>query len=193
MPTVLIAGIVIVNLALLSYAIGIISEQRSHRVSAATLNWLRLGVVLDVTATACMIAGSSRGWFTPHGVLGFSSLAAMVVENDQALRKQYRALVPHLEDLHELYRALRQARESRGAIDFETTETRIIFGKERKIDRIVPLERNDAHKMIEECMIAANVAAARFLIRQKMPTLFRVHAVGLVKEAMDVIGAIERA
>lgn len=86
MPTVLLAGVVIVNLALISYAIGIISEQRSHRVSAATLNWLRLGVVLDVTATACMIAGSSRGWLTPHGILGFSSLAAMLVETGLAWR-----------------------------------------------------------------------------------------------------------
>jgi hypothetical protein len=90
MPSVLLAGIVIVNLALLCYAIGIVSEQRSHRVSAATLNWLRLGVVLDVTATACMIAGSSRGWFTPHGLLGFSSLAAMLVETGLAWRHRAR-------------------------------------------------------------------------------------------------------
>lgn len=86
MSPILIAGTVIVNLALVSYAIGILSEQRSHRVSAATLNWLRLGVVLDVTATGCMIAGSSSGPFTFHGLLGFSSLAAMVAETSFAWR-----------------------------------------------------------------------------------------------------------
>ena len=110
-----------------------------------------------------------------HARLTYSQVAAMVVENDPELRKTFHALVPHLDELHSLYRALRKARETRGAIDFETTETRIIFGTNRKIDRIVPLVRNDAHMMIEECMIAANVASARFLIRQKMPTLFRVH------------------
>ena len=86
MSSVLIAGVVIVNLALVSYAIGIVSEQRSHRISRATLNWLRLGVILDVTATACMIAGSSRGPFTLHALLGFSSLAAMLVETALAWR-----------------------------------------------------------------------------------------------------------
>jgi len=86
MSPILIAGTIIVNLALVSYAIGIIAEQRSHRVSAATLNWLRFGVVLDITATACMIAGSSSGPFTAHGLLGFSSLAAMIVETSLAWR-----------------------------------------------------------------------------------------------------------
>ena len=86
MSPILIAGTVIVNLALVSYAIGVVGEQRSRRVSSTTLNWLRLGVVLDVTATACMIAGSSSGPFTFHGLLGFSSLAAMVAETGFAWR-----------------------------------------------------------------------------------------------------------
>ena len=138
----------------------------------------RLCMVCEMQISASGKITRSRffeGVMRSHARLTYTQVAAMVVDNDQALRKQYHSLVPHLEELHELYLSLRQARESRGAIDFETTETRIIFGKERKIDRIVPLERNDAHKMIEECMIAANVAAARFLIRLKMPTLFRVH------------------
>jgi len=86
MPPILIAGTIIVNLALVSYAVGIIAEQRSHRVSAATLNWLRFGVVLDIIATACMIAGSSSGPFTAHGLLGFSSLGAMIIETSLAWR-----------------------------------------------------------------------------------------------------------
>jgi ribonuclease R len=138
----------------------------------------RLCMVCEMQISAAGKIARSRffeGVMRSHARLTYEKVAAMVVDNDQTLRKHYHTLVPHLEDLHELYRALRQARETRGAIDFETTETRIIFGKDRKIESIVPLERNDAHKMIEECMIAANVAAARFLIRQKMPTLFRVH------------------
>lgn len=101
MSPTLVAGVVIVNLALVSYGIGIVSEQRSHRVSRATLNWLRAGVVFDIVATACMIVGSSRGPFTLHGLLGFSSLTAMLVETLLAWR--HRAKVgdaPVLRGLH---------------------------------------------------------------------------------------------
>ena len=86
-----------------------------------------------------------------------------------------KAIVPHLKRLHGLYKALRQAREKRGAIDFETTETRILFDAQRKIESIVPVHRNDAHKLIEECMLCANVATARFFEEHKLPILYRVH------------------
>ena len=83
--------------------------------------------------------------------------------------------VPDLKRLHSLYRVLRAARDKRGAIDFETVETRIIFDERRKIEAIVPVVRNDAHKLIEECMLCANVATARFYDANKLPMLFRVH------------------
>jgi ribonuclease R len=83
--------------------------------------------------------------------------------------------VPDLKRLHSLYKLLRKARDIRGAIDFETVETRILFDEQRKIDAIVPVVRNDAHKLIEECMLCANVATARFYASHKLPILFRVH------------------
>jgi ribonuclease R len=83
--------------------------------------------------------------------------------------------VPDLKRLHSLYRVLRAARDKRGAIDFETVETRIIFDEQRKIESIVPVVRNDAHKLIEECMLCANVATARFFEANKLPMLYRVH------------------
>jgi ribonuclease R len=83
--------------------------------------------------------------------------------------------VPDLQRLHKLYRVLRAARDTRGAIDFETVETRIIFDENRKIESIVPVVRNDAHKLIEECMLCANVATARFYDANQLPMLFRVH------------------
>ncbi|HKJ09350.1 MAG TPA: ribonuclease R [Gammaproteobacteria bacterium] len=110
-----------------------------------------------------------------HARLTYDQVAAMLVDGDSALREKYSALVPHLEELYGLYKTMRGTRSKRGAIDFETTETRIAFGGDRKIERIVPVVRNDAHKIIEECMIAANVATARFLARHKVPTLYRVH------------------
>jgi ribonuclease R len=74
-----------------------------------------------------------------------------------------------------VFEALFAARSRRGAIDFESTETKIVFDGDRKIDRIVPVQRNRAHRLIEECMVAANVEAAKFVEKAKLPTLYRVH------------------
>jgi len=83
--------------------------------------------------------------------------------------------VPHLQALSELFDAFYQARERRGAIDFESSETKIVFGEGRKIDRIVPVQRNRAHRIIEECMVAANVEAAKLVAGKKIPAPYRVH------------------
>ena len=93
----------------------------------------------------------------------------------KALRGEYGDVVPHLKQLYSLYQVLLAARHERGAIDFETQETRIIFGAGRKIAEIRPTTRNDAHKLIEECMLAANVATAEFLKKHEIPALYRVH------------------
>jgi ribonuclease R len=85
------------------------------------------------------------------------------------------ALLPHLRSLYALYQSLAAAREKRGAIDFDTAELAIQFDEHGKITAIVPAPRNDAHKLIEECMLAANVCAADFLAKRKQMTLFRVH------------------
>jgi ribonuclease R len=84
-------------------------------------------------------------------------------------------LVPHLQALHALYQGLVKARALRGAIDFETVETQMFFDGEGKIERIVPTQRNDAHRLIEECMLAANVCASDFLSSNDHPALYRVH------------------
>ena len=85
------------------------------------------------------------------------------------------SLGKHLDVLHELYQVMRVARSERGAIEFESTETRIVFNDQKKIDTILPVERNDAHMLIEECMIAANISAARFIGKRKIPGLYRIH------------------
>ena len=110
-----------------------------------------------------------------HARLTYNKVASMLVSGDKTLRKQYQAVVPHLENLHALYRALAKSRRRRGAIDFETPETRFDFDESGAVRAIVPVVRNDAHKLIEECMITANIAAARFLEKHKMPALYRVH------------------
>jgi ribonuclease R len=126
------------------------------------------------------------GLMRSHARLTYDEAASIMVDKDAQARKRHGKLATHLDELYQLYQALRAARSERGAIDFETTETRIVFGKQRKIERIVPLVRNDAHKVIEECMIAANVAAARLLHRHKMPALYRVHARPAAEKISDL-------
>lgn len=99
-----------------------------------------------------------------------------LLQGDASVQQRYEHLVPHIFALQSLFHVLLQAREKRGAIDFESSETKIIFGENRKIEKIIPTERNEAHRLIEECMLCANVSAALFLIRKKANALFRVHS-----------------
>ncbi|ABG39520.1 RNAse R [Paraglaciecola sp. T6c] len=91
------------------------------------------------------------------------------------LKNRYAEQVPHLKNLHDMYRTLKRRRSQRGAIEFETQESKFVFNAQRKIDTVVPVTRNDAHKLIEECMILANVAAAKTLSKQKAEALYRIH------------------
>jgi uncharacterized repeat protein (TIGR03987 family) len=90
MSPILMAGTAIVHLALICYTIGIFTEQRQRRVTRRVVTFLTAGVIFDVVATGCMIVGSSSGPFTAHGLLGFSSLAAMLVETGLAWRHRQR-------------------------------------------------------------------------------------------------------
>lgn len=84
-------------------------------------------------------------------------------------------VMPHLQNLYKLFKVLLKARGKRGAIDFETVETKMLFDEHDKIERIVATTRNDAHRLIEECMLAANVCASEYLAKRKHAALYRVH------------------
>ena len=84
-------------------------------------------------------------------------------------------VLPQLENLHALYKAMAEQRKRRGAIDFETPEVKFRLDQTGGVESMGATERNDAHKLIEECMIAANVQAALFLEKKKIPALFRAH------------------
>lgn len=110
--------------------------------------------------------------------LTYTQVAGMIAQRDDpnsAVRARFSEIVEHIDHLHDLYQALREARELRGAIDFETGETRILFDEHRKIEQIIPQVRTRAHMLIEECMLAANVCAASLLEKCKIPALYRVH------------------
>lgn len=101
---------------------------------------------------------------------------AQVLEDPQGeTAREMPDLVAHLQSLHALYQALVKAREVRGAIDFETAETVMYFDDQGKIERIAPTQRNDAHRLIEECMLAANVCASGYLSSHEQPALYRIH------------------
>jgi ribonuclease R len=110
-----------------------------------------------------------------HARLTYTEVAKMLVDGDVALAEKYSHVMPHLRELYALYKVMRISREERGAMDFDTQETRIVFGNNRKIEKIIPVVRNDAHKLIEEFMITANSAAARYLNAKKIPKLLRIH------------------
>lgn len=113
--------------------------------------------------------------FRSHARLTYNEVFAMLVTGDDDLRERHAPLLAHLESLYAIYKVLAAARKKRGSIDFDFPETRIIFGSDRKIERIVQMTRNDAHRLIEECMLCANICAARFLAENQCPGLYRVH------------------
>jgi ribonuclease R len=110
-----------------------------------------------------------------HARLTYTAVAAMLDDPQGAEANRYGDVFPYLQHLHRLYELLAKSRERRGAIDFETIETEIVFNDQGKIERVVPVKRNDAHRMIEEAMLAANVCASDFLRRHDHPMLYRIH------------------
>ncbi len=105
----------------------------------------------------------------------YAEVAAILANTRGPEAARRPAIVPHLLDLHDVYRALLRARASRGAIDFESTETQIVCDENGRIEKIVPRTRTEAHRLIEEAMLAANVCSADFIARAKHPALYRVH------------------
>jgi ribonuclease R len=95
-------------------------------------------------------------------------------------------LLPNIQTLYSLFKVLLAARAKRGAIEFDSVETQMIFNEQGKIDKIVPVVRNDAHRLIEECMLAANVCAADFLLKSKQKCLYRVHE-GPTPEKLEIL------
>jgi ribonuclease R len=136
----------------------------------------RLSMICEMTISR---AGNLQDYHFYEGVI-LSHARLTYTQVGEVLEKGHhpeveKSIVPHLEHLHSLYKVLRSARDTRGAIDFDTEETRILFDAQRKIESIVPVVRNDAHKLIEECMLCANVATARFFEEHELPILYRVH------------------
>ena len=164
------------------YVVPMLPEKLSNGLCSLNPEVDRLVMVCEMTISrAGNISGYQfmEGIIHSHARLTYNKVWKMLEqprsEDGDTWRQHYKDVVPHLENLYGLFRLLRSKREERGAMDFESVETRIVFDSQRKIQEIVPVQRNDAHMLIEECMLAANVCAADFLERYKVPTLYRVH------------------
>ncbi|KQU66217.1 MULTISPECIES: ribonuclease R [unclassified Rhizobacter] len=158
--------------------IPMLPEKLSNGLCSLNPNEDRLAMVCDMLITA---GGEIHAYqFFPavicsHARFTYNEVAAILgnTRGPEAARRS--ELVPHLLHLHEVYRALLKERAKRGAVDFETTETQIICDDNGRIEKIVPRTRTEAHKLIEEAMLAANVCSADFIAQHKHPSLYRVH------------------
>jgi ribonuclease R len=121
-----------------------------------------------------------------HVRFTYTQVAAILNDPEGKEARQHTKIMPHIQLLYKLYKVLLKAREKRGAIDFETIETQMIFNDLGKIEQILPVKRNEAHRLIEECMLAANVGASDFLQKHKQPTLYRIHE-GPTPEKLDTL------
>jgi len=158
--------------------IPMLPEKLSNGLCSLNPNVPRLAMVCDMRIAADGEIESYKFYaavFRSHARLTYTEVAAMLEDGAGEAARQHQALLPHLRNLHRLYKQLAKSRERRGAIDFETIETQMIFDEQGKIARIVPVKRNDAHRVIEECMLAANVCTSDFLHDQEHPMLYRVH------------------
>lgn len=116
-----------------------------------------------------------QGLMHSHARLTYDEVGAIFDQSAPELVLKHKKLLPQLDELRNLYHVLKQAADNRGALEFDTFETGFVFDEARKIKAIEPLVRHDAHRLIEVCMIAANAATARFLVKNKIPNLLRVH------------------
>jgi len=110
-----------------------------------------------------------------HARLTYNIVSAILEQPKGTVAKGHTQLLPHLRLLYKLFKVLEKSRKKRGAIDFETIETEMVFNDQGKIENINPVQRSDSHRLIEECMLAANVCASDFLQKHQQPVLYRIH------------------
>jgi ribonuclease R len=150
--------------------IPMLPEELSNELCSLKPDVDRLTMVCEMEVTSGGVVKHYEfypGVIHSHERMTYTKVAAMV-EGREPSR-------PEIDTLYAVFKALLGEREKRGAIDFESVETQMIFDDKGKIEKIVQVQRNDAHRLIEECMLAANVCASDFLEKNKQPTLYRVH------------------
>lgn len=152
--------------------IPMLPEKLSNGICSLNPNEDRLAMVCDMQISSF---GNIKEYsFYPATINSHARLTYTEVWNNLETGTAF-ALQKEINNLYSLFKVLLKKRNLRGAMDFESTETHMIFNKNGKIEKIEPYIRNDAHRIIEECMLAANVCAADFLQKHKHPALYRIH------------------
>ncbi len=175
--------------------IPMLPEKLSNGLCSLNPDQDRLSMVCDMLVTE---EGETFAYqFYPavicsHARLTYNEVAAVLANTHGPEAARRKELVPHLLHLHEVYRALLSQRQRRGAVDFDTVETQIVCDDNGRIEKIIPRTRSDAHRLIEEAMLAANVCAADFIAGGKHHSLYRVHE-GPTPEKRTVLQAYLRA
>ncbi|WP_284337092.1 ribonuclease R [Comamonas sp. NoAH] len=158
--------------------IPMLPEKLSNGLCSLNPDVDRLCMVCDMLVTAKGEVHAYQfypGVMHSHARFTYTEVAAILSNTRGPEAAQRKARVPDLLNLHGVFRSLLQARHQRGAVDFDTVETQIVCDENGRIEKIVPRTRNDAHRLIEECMLAANVCAADFIEQSGRTALFRVH------------------
>ncbi|MBS0293183.1 MAG: ribonuclease R [Proteobacteria bacterium] len=175
--------------------IPMLPEKLSNGLCSLNPHVERLCMVCDMLVTA---KGEVQAYqFYPavmlsHARFTYNEVAAVLANTRGPEAMKYQERVQDLLNLHDVYRALLAARQARGAVDFETTETQIVCDDNGRIEKIVPRVRTEAHKLIEEAMLAANVCSADFIEQAGYPALYRVHE-GPTPEKQEILRAYLKA
>jgi len=158
--------------------IPMLPEKLSNGICSLNPDVERMAMVCDMEVGTSGKIGKYRFYpavFRSQARLTYNQVWSWLSGASAPESEAQRAVQPHLKNLYKLFQALHTARGERGAIDFETTETQMVFNDQGKIENIIPVVRNDAHRIIEECMLAANVCASDFLAEHKQTCLYRIH------------------
>ncbi|HJT98264.1 MAG TPA: ribonuclease R [Rhodanobacteraceae bacterium] len=161
------------------FVVPMLPETLSNGICSLNPGVVRLCMVCDMQIDRDGEVSRSKfyaGVMRSHARLTYTRVWQAIGEKDRDACEELADVLPHLKHLHQLYKVLAKARQRRGAIDFESSEVEFRLAPSGEVVQLGAYERNDAHKLIEECMIAANVEAAKFLHKRRIPAPYRVHA-----------------
>ena len=182
------------------YVVPMLPEEISNGLCSLKPNLDRLTLVCEMMLDkngAVIQYSFFEGLINSHARLTYTQVTEIISQRKlltSSIRKQFNSIIKNIDALTDLYYDLLSSRKLRGAIEFESQESQIIFDKEKKIKEILPVQRNSAHRLIEECMLCANVCAAKFLKKNKISALYRVHQgpkdekIESLREFLDELG-----